>query len=108
MPNVWRFKAVDKDGKPVESAPGATTFTCRGPTNPIDMKAAATLLLNSKRVDAIRAGFADPGYKLDEESLVAVEHSDHDLGAWIPKEAKPIQMPHESAPGEPKEADPAK
>lgn len=99
MPNVWKWKAVDKDGKPVEAAPGSPTFVSRGPVKLPDMIKAARILLDGKRRAAIRAGLPDPGYTLVEESVEAVADNAAGLGEWKPAGAVPLQLPTESAPG---------
>lgn len=99
MPNVWRFRVLDKDNKPVETAPGMKFIEARGPGTPNDMKAAARLLLDNKRRDAIRAGYEDPGYHMDEGSLEPVAEDNGALpGDWRPSKAQPLQLPTEVAP----------
>lgn len=99
MPNVWKWKAVDKDGKPVDAAPGSPTFVSRGPVKLPDMVKAARILLDGKRRAAIRAGLADPGYTLVEESVEPVADSEAKFGEWRPPGTVPLQLPTESAPG---------
>lgn len=95
--NIWRFAAVDKDGEVFESAPGMRKFLVHGPATKRDLIAAAHLLLNAKRLDAIRAGIDDPGYKLDESSIEPVGHSDAELGQWRPDGAMPLNLPTDPA-----------
>ncbi len=102
MPYVWKWKAVDKDGKPVEASPGLATFESRGPGTLLEMKNAAKILLDSKRQEAWYAGLGDPGYKIVEDSFQAIKDDSVSLpGEWKPPQAKPMQLPTESAPGQP-------
>ena len=95
--NIWKFKATGADGKPVESAPGMTSFTVKGPASKPALVEAATLLLNSKRADAIRIGLEDPGYKLDESSIEPVGHTDADVGQFFVPGGKPLDLPTDAA-----------
>lgn len=96
--NIWRFRATGADGKPVESAPGMTTFTVKGPATRPALIEAARILLDSKRADAVNVGLPDPGYKLDEASIEPVGHTDVDVGFWVPPaDAKPIDLPTDAA-----------
>lgn len=91
--NIWKFRVLDGAGKAVETAPGSTTITIKGPASKSEAVKAANLLLDSKRADAVRAGIDDPGYKLDEASMEAVGHTDGDVGFWSPAEAKSLDLP---------------
>lgn len=94
-PNVWSFSATDGDGKPVEFAAGKTRMVLRGPTTPNDAKRLATIYLNNERNKAMRDGYADPGYALDEASLNAVgeeEQTDTNVGTWRPDGAVPATL----------------
>ena len=95
-PNVWKWKAKDKDGNPVQFAPGMTTHVFRGPTNPKDAKASAELYLANARNEAMRNGYDDPGYTLDESSLEPVGTADpltpDNVGTWKPPGTAPLTL----------------
>ena len=95
--NIWRFRALDKDGKPVESAPKMSTFTVRGPGTKAELIRGATILLNSHRADAMRIGLEDPGYKLDESSIEPLGHTDNEVGFWRTGGAAPLDLPTDAA-----------
>jgi hypothetical protein len=95
MARVWKWQAKDKDGKPVESAPGVNVFTSRGPGTKRDLIQGATIMLNSKRMRAVRDGLQDPGYKIDEASIKAEEVDDSPFGQWVPPGAQPVKLPSE-------------
>lgn len=78
---AWKFQAKDKDGKVVDASPGHPFFFCRGAESKQDMIRGANILLNNKRLDAVRFGFPDPGYRLDIQSMIYVEENVNDLGA---------------------------
>ena len=101
--NGWKWRAVDGAGKPVESAPGKTSFASFGPTKLSDMKQAAQILLDNRRRDAIRDGEKDPGYAYVEDSFEKIEGGPgHDLipGVYRPAGAVPIQLPTDPKPAE--------
>lgn len=95
--NVWRFRVVGGDGKPVGTAEGASTITVRGPATKPELLKSAAILLNSKRADAIRAGLDDPGYVIDEASIEPLGHTDTEVGFWAPQGAKPLDLPTDAA-----------
>jgi hypothetical protein len=100
MPNVWKWRAVDKDGKPVESAPGMQHFESRGPGKKADMIQAAKTLLYAKRVEAAQAGLPDPGYAVVEDSVEAVADDpvlDVDFGVRQPAGGVPVNLPTDPA-----------
>ena len=96
--NIWRFRVLGGDGKPVSTAEDASTLTVRGPATKPALIDAANLLLNSKRADAVRAGLDDPMYRLDESSIEALGHTDTEVGFWAPQgEPKALNLPTEAA-----------
>lgn len=108
MPNIaWKWQAKDAEGKIVEAAPGQPYFYCRGPATAAEMIRGANLLLNNKRLDAVRFGLPDPGYVLDKSSLRAVEEPVTDLSAEpLPigeagkaagADLKPLDLPTDAA-----------
>lgn len=70
---AWTWQAKDAKGNLVESAPGKTEFYCRGPVTREDMIRGAKILLDNKRLHAMRFGLEDPGYVLDESTLKDVD-----------------------------------
>lgn len=97
MPNHWKWQAKDKDGQVVEAAPGMLFFDSRGPVSKAELIRSAQRMLNTLRyratVQAVNdrdtewnqlegkeraakrleiAKEADPGYKVDADSVVAL------------------------------------
>jgi hypothetical protein len=97
--DVWKWQAKDGKGRMVESAPGLTWFTSRGPTTKAEMERAARILLNSRRMDAIRAELPDPGYVVILESITPAGNSVDDVlpGDWKPPGAAPLDLPTDAA-----------
>jgi len=95
--NEWKFQAKDKDGAIVEPSPGMAFFIARGPTSKKEMAEKATQLLDNARLDAMRAGLPDPGYVVDEESIVPAGNTpqtDQNVGTWHPSGAVPLSLPN--------------
>jgi hypothetical protein len=93
--NVWKMTAKDKDGKPVESAPGMTTFIMRGPEKKATVELHGQYLLNSMRQREFDNTGVDPGYKVDKVEP-AGEFSDPAvdlIGEWRPRGAEPVNLP---------------
>lgn len=98
--NIWRCKIVDSGGNPVQPAPGMTYLEIRGPGTKADAIEAIRLLLDSKRVDAMRVGEDDPGYQMAEGSLEPLGHTEittADFGRFRPNGAAPLDLPTDAA-----------
>jgi hypothetical protein len=99
--NIWEFQAKGKGGEVVESAPGMKSFVLRGPGTLLDLVNSATILLNSRRLDAIRIGLPDPEYAIIPESIKPLGHTDHntqEIGQWAPPVVvAPLQLPTDPA-----------
>lgn len=91
--NIWRFKVLGGDGKSVKTAEDMTTLTMRGPGTKAALIESATILLTSKRADAINAGLDDPGYKIDESSIEPLGHTDAEVGKWKLPGGKTLDLP---------------
>jgi hypothetical protein len=92
MPNIWKVTAKDKDGKPVESAPGMYHFIARGPIDPNIVKQHIQQILNVRRerewyASGGHEGGVDPGYVVDKiEPVGDSEQTEENIGEWRPPE----------------------
>ena len=125
MGTRWIWTAKDKEGKPVESAPGMLHFDSRGPTTLREMKKSAQFILDNMRRGAIRAALddaseelddiedrkarsdraraiaqeADPGYTVDEVKPGVEDESG--FGEFMPEGAEPVDTAALSTPHKP-------
>jgi hypothetical protein len=91
--NVWRMTAKDKDGKPVEAAPGMTVFTMRGPEDLKTVTLHANILLNSLRKRQWQNTGVDPEYQVVEIKPAGFSDQTADVGTWRPPGAAPVSLP---------------
>jgi hypothetical protein len=103
--NVWRWTAKDKDGNPVEAAPGAPVFHSRGPESEAEMRREAQRVLNARmQLEWYESGespdWVNPAYRVDTvEPQGFSDAGVQPVGMWKPPNARPITMPE--APAEP-------
>jgi hypothetical protein len=95
-PNIWTYSGKDKNGKLIEFAPGMTKATATGPTKPADVLRNAKIHLYNARMEAVRNGYADPGYVVDEESIkpvgVASIGTVDEMISWKPEGGVPVTI----------------
>lgn len=95
-PNVWQYSGYDKNGAKIPFAPGKFTVTVTGPTKPADVLQTAKIHLYNARMEAVRNGYADPGYMVDEASIKPVGKASigtvDDMISWKPEGGVPLTL----------------
>jgi hypothetical protein len=86
---TFRIHVEDKEGK---AANDGRPYKMRGVDSPAEAHQRMDIMLREMRQRAVNSGMPDPELRVTKIELAEDDDNDAPLGAWKPKDARPVNL----------------